>query len=111
MKEPYRKGIATHSGLESCGGTREGAAEALTEVRAGRVLSRESSSPRVPTTSHCAEGNTGGAATARRRPDPARSETPCTLGNSKRGNREILWLTWEDGSLARVGNPQGARRQ
>ena len=41
MKESYVEGLASHSGPESCGGARKGAAEALTGVRAGRVLSRE----------------------------------------------------------------------
>jgi RNA-directed DNA polymerase len=43
MKESYVEGLATHSGPESCGDSREGMAEALTGVRAGRVLSRERS--------------------------------------------------------------------
>jgi len=45
MKESHVKGLAAHSGPESCGGAREGIAEALTGVRAGWVFSRESASP------------------------------------------------------------------
>ena len=41
MKEPYGEGVATHIGPESCVVVREGGGEALTGVRAGRVLSRE----------------------------------------------------------------------
>src|SRR6185369_4095614 len=41
MKESYRKGIANHTGPESCAGGRKGAGEALTGVQAGWVLSRE----------------------------------------------------------------------
>ncbi len=41
MKESYAEGLATHRGPESCGGCRKGTVEALTGVRAGRVLSRE----------------------------------------------------------------------
>jgi hypothetical protein len=41
MKESYAEGLATHSGSESCGGLGKGSVEALTGVRAGRVLSRE----------------------------------------------------------------------
>jgi hypothetical protein len=43
MKESYGEGLATHSGPETCGDSRKGMAEALTGVRAGRVLSRERS--------------------------------------------------------------------
>ena len=42
MKEPYDKDLASHVGPESCGGPRKGSVEALTGVRVGRVLSRES---------------------------------------------------------------------
>ncbi len=45
MKESYGEGVANHTGPESCGGTREGSDEALTGVRAGRVLSREMNAP------------------------------------------------------------------
>jgi hypothetical protein len=41
MKESHVKGLAAHSGPESCGSAREGTVEALTGVRAGRVFSRE----------------------------------------------------------------------
>jgi hypothetical protein len=43
-------------------------------------------------------------------PDPARSETLCTLGNTMRGNREVLGLSAGDGSADRVGKPKGVRR-
>jgi hypothetical protein len=39
----YVEGLAIYSGPESCAGTREGASEALTGVRTGQPLSRESS--------------------------------------------------------------------
>src|SRR5688572_21066430 len=38
MKESYSKGIANHTGPESCGGVREGALEALTGEDAGRAI-------------------------------------------------------------------------
>src|SRR2546425_10777399 len=41
MKEPYGEGLASYTDSESCAGVREGGGEALTGVRAGRVLSRE----------------------------------------------------------------------
>jgi len=40
MKESYGKGLATHTGPESCGAARKGGVEALTGERAGRVFSR-----------------------------------------------------------------------
>jgi len=43
MKEPYSEGVASHTGPESCVSGREARDEALTGVRAGRVLSRENS--------------------------------------------------------------------
>lgn len=39
MKEPYSERIANYTGLESCGCVGDDMAEALTEVRTGRVLS------------------------------------------------------------------------
>ena len=41
MKESYVEGLASYGGPESCVHIREGVGEALTGVRAGRVLSRE----------------------------------------------------------------------
>jgi hypothetical protein len=43
MKESYCEELAPHAGLESCVAVRKGCSEALTEVRMGRVLSRETS--------------------------------------------------------------------
>lgn len=98
MREPYGEGVATHSGPESCADGRKDVGEALTGVRAGRVSSPEKPlSTRVPTLSFEGEGNTGGAASARRRPDSAWSKTPRTHGNSSHGNREVPWLTVETG--------------
>ena len=41
MRVSYGEGVASHTGPESCVVVREGRREALTGVRAGRVLSRE----------------------------------------------------------------------
>ena len=41
MKEPYDEDIASHIGPKLCGGSREGAPEALAGVCVGQVLSRE----------------------------------------------------------------------
>jgi RNA-directed DNA polymerase len=83
MKESYSEGLAIHTGPESCAHIREGVGEALTGVRAGRVLSREITRSRVPTPWCSAEGHTERIASARyvrtlrgRRP-LARTETSC----------------------------------
>src|SRR5215472_3273040 len=110
MKESYSEGVASHTGPESCGATREGVAEALIGVRAGRVSSRESTSLR----SADAVGGCGRRRRQRRYRETlsgsARSKTPSTYGNTLRGNREILWLPTADGAVGRVGKPKGTRR-
>jgi RNA-directed DNA polymerase len=45
MQESYGEGVASHTGPESCVVVREGGDEALTGVRAGRVLNREIAEP------------------------------------------------------------------
>ena|SRR2546425_7661837 len=108
MEESYGEGLATHAGPESCGTAREGSAEALTGVRAGRVLSRE----RILLRGADAVGESGrphGLSRYReRRSDPARSETPSTFGNTSHGNREIRGLP---ASAGRVGKSQDVRRR
>jgi hypothetical protein len=90
MREPYAEGLATHGGPESCGRACEGAAEALTGERAGRVLSREiflefwgpkpwSWQKAIP----------AAALTRRAAAALARSKTPSMYGNTLRENREI----------------------
>lgn len=111
MKESYGKGLATHTDPESCGAAREGGVEALTGARAGRVFSRESEFLR-------------GADAVRRsgrlhpphryremRRDPARSETPCTYGNTSHENREIPWSPVAAAAAGRVGKSIDARRR
>ena len=110
MKESHSEGVATHTGPESCGGAREGADEALTGVHTGRVLSRERCSLR----SADAVEERGRRNRWRRYretpPGSARSETPCTYGNTLLGNREILWLPTADGAVGRVGKSKDVRR-
>ncbi len=84
MKKPYIEGLATHDDPESCTVGRKDGGEALTGVHTGGPLSREINTSGVPTQSREAEGNTGGAAIARRSPTrrgrrpPARVEPSCT---------------------------------
>src|SRR6516164_5906886 len=109
MKESYSEGVATHTGPESCDAACEGAAEALTGVRAGRVSSRERRS--LWSADAVEDGG------RRRRPrryretlsGSARSKTPSTYGNTLRGNREILWLPTADGAVGRIGKSKDVR--
>jgi RNA-directed DNA polymerase len=111
MKESYAEGLATHSGPESCGAPRKGSVEALTGVRAGRVFSRERNllrdadvvrrSGRLHRTHRYRE----------MRSSPARSETPCTYGNTSHENREVLCLPAVDGTAGRVGKSKDVRRR
>jgi hypothetical protein len=90
MKESYAKGLANHSGPESCGGARKSSAEALTGERAGRVLSREKEIDRDADLF----GKWGRQQPWYRKGEvqryPARSETPGMHGSNLRENREIL---------------------
>ena len=110
MKESYGEGVATHTGPESCGTTCKGGVEALTGVRAGRVLSRERTFLRDAD----AVGESGRLHLVHRyrevHRDPARSETPCTFGNTSRGNREVPCLPAADGAAGRVGKSKDVRR-
>lgn len=120
MKESYGEGLASYGGPESCVCTRKGAGEALTGVRAGRVLSRVIHAPcRKVRAVRGAEAveigrrsywccRNGEAA-----PDPARSETPRTRGNTLHGNREVPRSTASrsDGRDAvRIVKLKGVRR-
>jgi hypothetical protein len=110
MKESYVKGLAAHSGPESCVVAREGRGEALTGVRTGRVFSRERTFLRDadavrrsgrPRPEHRYREMLG---------DPARSETPSMYGNTSRENREIPCLPATDGVAGRVGKSKDTRR-
>ncbi len=109
MEESYVEGLATHGGPESCVAGRKASGEALTGVRAGRVLSREN---------HCLRSADVVGAGGRRHPahryrkmrrNSARSETPCTYGNTSRENREIPCPPAADGAAGRVGKFEDAR--
>ena len=110
MEESYVEGLATHSGPESCVAVQQASSEALTGVRAGRVLSREN---------HCLRsadvvGAGGRPHLSHRyrkmRRNSARSETPCTHGNTSRENREVLSPSAADGAAGRIGKSKDVRR-
>jgi hypothetical protein len=111
MKESYVEGLATHSGPESCGVSREGFVEALTGVRAGRVFSRVRSKVRDADAVVRAEGTTVTHRYREIRWGPAQSQTPCTYGNASHENREVLGLPAADGVTGRVGKSKDARRR
>jgi len=111
MKESYTEGLATHSGPESCGVSREGFVEALTGVRAGRVFSRERSKVRDADVVGIAEGTTVAHRHRKMRPGPARSQTPCTYGNTSHENREVPCSPAADDAAGRVGKSKDVRRR
>jgi hypothetical protein len=120
MKESYVESLASYGGPESCVHIREGVGEALTGVRAGRVLSRVIHAPRR----EVREVRGAQAVEISRRPhrvcrngeagmDPARSQTPCRHGNTLLGNREVPRPTaprWEAFGAERIVKPSGVRR-
>jgi hypothetical protein len=111
MKESYGEGVATHTDPESCGATCEGGVEALTGARAGRVFSRERTFLRGAD----AVRRSGRLHSARRyretRRDPARSETPCTYGNTSHENREVPCSPMAIEAVGRVGKSTDGRRR
>ncbi len=120
MKESYVEGLASYGGPESCVHIREGVGEALTGVRAGRVLSRVIHAPRrelrvvrgaeaveLSRRQHWCSRHGKAAA------DPARSETPRTRGNISHGNREVprpAAAARESFAAARIEKPKGVQR-
>jgi hypothetical protein len=94
MKESYVEGLATHDALESRAVFRKGSSEALTGVRAGRVLSRESESLQDADAMGEQEGFIGCI-------DIARASGSCAVGNPVHVRKHF---TREPGSpvLARV---------
>src|SRR5688572_28876570 len=89
MRELYIEGLAIHGGPESCGGVREGAAEALTGVRAGWAREPRNDSNRGAD----ALVNSGRQHRGRRYreplADPAGSRNLRMRGISMRENREV----------------------
>ena len=108
MKESYVEGLAAHSGPESCGAVRKGRGEALTGVRAGRVLSRERSLRGADAVEVCGRLHPAHRNREMRR-NPARSETPSMHGNTSRENREIPCPPAADGVAGRVGKSKDTR--
>ena len=115
MKEPYSEEVATHTGPESCIVVRKGGSEALTGVRAGRVMSHEINAPLrweiqgADAVSECGRQHR----VYRNREvhsDPAWSKTPGMYGNTLRGSREILRLSVDRGAAGRIEKSKDIRR-
>jgi hypothetical protein len=110
MKESCKCEVATHIGPESCGAAREGGVEALTGERAGWVFSRVRQLLRDAD----AVRRSGRPHLVHRYREahwsPARSETPCTYGNTSRGNREIPRPPRAEFALGRSGKSKDVRR-
>jgi hypothetical protein len=111
MKVRNIEGVATHNGPESCVGAGNCTGEALTEERAGRVLSREIHEPLWGADAVEVGGRphpTRRQCEARR--DPARSQTPCMRESTAFGNREILRFSAAQSAAERIGKSSDARR-
>ena len=111
MKESYAEGLASHSGPESCEAFRKESGEALTGVGAGRVLSRERTFLRDADAVEESGRPNRSHRYREMQPGPARSETPCTYGNTSHENREILCSPAADGAVGRVGKSKDVRRR
>ena len=110
MEKSHESGVATHIGPESCGAARKGGVEALTGERAGRAFSRVRNSLRDAD----AVRRSGRPHRVHRYREvcqsPARSETPCTYGDTSRGNREIPSPPRAAVALGRIGKSKDVRR-
>ena len=109
VKVHCKEGVAIHFSPESCALFREEPGEALTEVRAGSVLSLEmrivsgADAVRVRGRQHLR------SALCESPKVPAGSETRCTHVRISHGSREIPPLTYSRELWARALNPKGAR--
>ena len=117
MKVSDVESVASYNGLESCGATRKDGVEALTEERAGWVLSRENMT--LLCKQQALQGADALEISGRQHwvyryrkvhQDPARSKTPSMHGTTLRGNREIPRLSAGERTADRVGKSKDVRR-
>ena len=101
MKVRYGKELANHSGPESCGGAREGAAEALTGETGRPGIEPRNQESGTPTLLSEAEGNMNQGDNRKSWDGPARSETLHTPGS-------FLHRSWEISSAPGATAPGGA---
>jgi hypothetical protein len=107
MRTPDIEGVATRDGPESCAGTREGAGEALTGVRAGWAIEPRNHHFGVPTLSHEAEGNIVSSVSAScwRTPRGLRP-CACTESSCARTGRSRCSPAWLITGRAAQGTPR-----
>ena len=117
MKVSNVESLASYNGLESCGATRKDGVEALTEERAGWVLSRENMT--LLRKQQALQGadalETSGSQHRvyryrKVRQDSARSQTPSMQGTTLLGNREIPDPPRAAVALGRIGKSKDVRR-
>jgi hypothetical protein len=93
VQVPHDEGVANHIDPESCGGVREGAAEALTGAHVGQPLSGERLHLRSADAIQSAEGNMH-VALSRVTGSSASSGDPGMRVRLANGNREISTPPW-----------------
>lgn len=90
MKESYGEGVAIHTGPESCGGTREGAVEALTGETAGQGIEPRKHPRLRDADAHGAERKARSGASIRQDAVESRAVADSgTQGSILHGNREV----------------------
>ena len=100
MKVQHGKDLASHSGPESCGGAREGAAEALAGETGGSAIEPRNQNSGTPTQLSDAEGKTNQGDSCESWDGPARSETLHTPGS-------FLHRSWEISAVPDETTPGG----
>src|SRR5579863_1685608 len=103
MKVQHGKDVASHSGPESCGGAREGAAEALTGETGGSAIEPRNPKSGTPTPLSDAEGEMNQGDTCESWSSPARSETLHTPGS-------FLHRSWEISAVPGETTPGGSEK-
>ncbi len=103
MKEPYRKGLASHPDPESCAGSSNAVREALIGAHVDQPSSCEIKPSRVLTLLLERKATPRGATSSQCLSDPAQSKTLCMRGNSLHGTWEIPRVPETDGGSGRPG--------
>ena len=116
MKEPYRKGLASHPDPESCAGSSNAVREALTGAHADQPLSCEIKPFGVPTPLSEAEGHIARGAMRESPANPAQSETRSMRGRPSHRTWEIPSTLGARGASGRAdahrdGHDPAARRE